>query len=334
MTETPHTSPPETGAPEMSDADFDALLQTFVGQEAGDVQLAPDVVNVPMVRHWCEAIGDDNPVYLDAEAAAASVHRELVAPPTMLQAWVMSGIQRPPRNLDSPYEQMNQLLFSRGFTSVVATNCDQTYHRYLHPGDQLTMRTVIDAISPQKTTGLGTGHFITTRQDYFDGDGEPVGSMLFRIIRFRPAVKIPAPAPRPPRPEAATTLDNDWWFRALADGELRVQRCTGCNTLRHPPGPMCPTCHSMSWDSVPAPATGTIHSFVVVHYPVVASFDYPLPVVLVDLDGLAGIRIIMNAADSALELLEIGAAVRIEVRDDPTVPDSVSLPFAIVEQNP
>jgi uncharacterized OB-fold protein/acyl dehydratase len=332
-TGTSRTGTSGSGTSEMSGAEFDAMLQTFVGQEVGGGQPAPDAVNIPMVRHWCEAIGDENPVYLDAEAAAASVHGELVAPPTMLQAWVMSGIRGPQRDPESPYEQMNQLLFSRGFTSVVATNCEQTYHRYLHPGDQLTMRTVIDSISPQKTTGLGTGHFITTRQDYYDGAGELVGSMLFRIIRFRPAAKAATPPARPLRPEAATTLDNHWWFQALAAGELRVQRCADCNTLRHPPGPMCPSCHSLSWDSVPAPTSGTIHSFVVVHYPVVASFDYPLPVVLVDLDGMPGIRIVMNTADSTLEQLEIGARVHIEVHDadDPTAADGVRLPFAIVE---
>jgi uncharacterized OB-fold protein/acyl dehydratase len=310
------------------DAEFEAALQRFVGHEVGPPQPAPDEVSLPMIRHWCEAIGDENPVYLDSVAAAASVHGRLVAPPTMLQAWVMNGLRGPRRDNDSPYEQMNQLLFSHGFTSVVATNCEQTYHRYLHPGDQLSMRTVIDSISPQKTTALGTGHFITTRQDYFDAAGEVVGSMLFRIIRFRPAAR-PEPAPaRPLRPEAAMTLDNQWWFEALNDGELRVQRCTECRKLRHPPGPMCPSCNSLLWDSVLAATTGTIHSFVVVHHPVVAGFDYPLPVVLVDLDGMPGVRVIMNSTDGPLESLEVGARVRVEVRD---ADDRTRLPFAIVE---
>ena len=39
----------------------------------------------------------------------------------------------------------------------------------------------------RRQTALGVGHFITTRQDYFDADGERVGSMLFRILKFRPA---------------------------------------------------------------------------------------------------------------------------------------------------
>ncbi|MCY7299598.1 MAG: zinc ribbon domain-containing protein, partial [Ilumatobacteraceae bacterium] len=135
---------------------------------------------------------------------------------------------------------------------------------------------------------------------------------------------------------------NAWWFDALQAGELRVQRCADCSTLRHPPGPMCPTCSSLRWDSVAAPASGTIHSLAVVHYPVVPSFEYPLPVVLVDLDGLdgpdgtagtAGIRMIMNTADSEPASVVIGARVRIEVRDadDPSIDGAARLPFAIVE---
>ena len=27
---------------------------------------ARDPVNLPMIRHWCDAIGDQNPVYTDA----------------------------------------------------------------------------------------------------------------------------------------------------------------------------------------------------------------------------------------------------------------------------
>ena len=173
-------------------AAFYAELQTYVGLEIGEPTPAPDEVNAPMIRHLVEAVGDRNPVYTDPELAARSIHGGIVAPPTMLQAWVMHGIDGPQRGGDGPYEKMNELLFSRGFTSVVGTNSEQTYKRYLRPGDRLTMRTVIDSISDEKTTGLGTGHFVSTRQDYYDADNELVGSMLFRIFRFQPKAKAPA----------------------------------------------------------------------------------------------------------------------------------------------
>jgi uncharacterized OB-fold protein/acyl dehydratase len=308
---------------------LDEQLQQFVGLEVGPPAPAPDAVNVPMIRHWCEAIGDDNPVYLDADAAAASVHGGLVAPPTMLQAWVMNGLRGPTRTADGPYQQMNELLFSHGFTSVVATNCEQTYVRYLRPGDQLTMRTVIDSISPQKTTALGTGHFVTTRQDYFDADGELVGSMLFRIIRFRPRA-APAARPAAARPRPATTHDNQWWFDAVGDGRLVIQRCADCGRLRHPTGPMCPACHSRHWDCVDAADRGTIHSWVVTHHPQVPGFEYPLPIVLVDVAPASGgterVRMVMNA--DTVDGLAIDRTVRIEIR---AVDDELRLPFAVLD---
>ena len=314
---------------------FHEALQKFVGLEIGDPTPGPDEINAPMIRHLVETVGDRNPIYTNPELAAQSVHAGIVAPPTMLQAWVMVGIDGPTRTGDGPYEKMNELLFSKGFTSVVGTNSDQTYHRYLRPGDRLTMRTVIDSISDEKTTGLGTGHFVTTRQDYYDVAGELVGSMMFRIFRFRPKAKAPAAKPKPPRPRPSTTHDNHWWFEALKEGRLQAQRCAQCGELRFPTGPMCASCRSLVWKPVDMPMTGTIHSHVITHYPQVPSFDYPLPVLLVDLDpdpnGRADdrpVRLVVNTVDNALDGIEVGARVRIEIRK---CDDDLSLPFAVVD---
>jgi uncharacterized protein len=307
----------------IDDAAFFAELQKFVGLEIGPPVPGPDEINAPMIRHFVEAVGDTNPIYTDAAAGEASGHGGLVAPPAMLQAWVMNGLKGPSRGGDSPYEQMNELLFSREFRSVVGTNSEQVYHRYLRPGDRVTMRTVIDSISEQKTTGLGTGHFVSTRQDYHDEAGELVGSMLFRIFRFKPKAKAPVAAPQPPRPRPSTTFDNSWWFDALNEGRLLIQRCAACGTLRYPAGPMCGSCHSKETDMVEAGGGGTIHSFTITHYPQVPSFDYPLAVVLVDRDE--GVRMVMNTIDTPNELLSIGARVQLSVyRFD----DELALPVA------
>ena len=188
-----------------------------------------------MVRHWCEAMGDTNPIYLDQASAEASVHGGLVAPPTMLQAWVMRPFGAPRDESDSnPYAQLTKALESRGYTSVVATNCEQTYDRYLRPGDRLTMRTVIDAVSGEKTTGLGTGHFITTRQDYYDQAGARVGSMLFRILKFRQAPKKQEAAPKSRRPRPSPMADQAFWFEGLLEGKLLIQRCSDCGEYATP----------------------------------------------------------------------------------------------------
>jgi uncharacterized OB-fold protein/acyl dehydratase len=308
---------------EVGEPTFADRLRSYDGREVGEPQMASDEVNVAMIRHWCEAIGDRNPAYLDADAAAASIHGGLVAPPAMLQAWVMRplGAQRVAGDARNAYEELLNLVESEGFTGVVATDCEQSYERYLRPGDRLTMQTVVETVSPEKQTGLGAGHFITTRQDYRDASGALVGQMRFRILKFRPR-----PASRPPaaarRPRPSLTKDQDFWFDGLRRGVLLIQRCALCGVLRHPPGPVCPSCRSFEWDTVEASGAGSIHSFVVTHYPRVAGFEYPLPIVLVDL--VEGVRVVADTIDTEPDELAVGTPVELVVR---AVDDELSLPF-------
>jgi 3-oxo-4,17-pregnadiene-20-carboxyl-CoA hydratase alpha subunit len=177
-------------------ATLDERLSAFAGRESGPAFRAPDEVNQAMIRHWVEAMGDENPVYVDEAAARANGLPGVVAPPTMLQAWVMRGLKATldldaarsagTASRDTPNDELMVLLDEAGYTSVVATNCDQHYERPLRPGDRLTMRTVIESVSPEKATGLGAGRFVTTRTDFTDDGGELVATMKFRILKFRP----------------------------------------------------------------------------------------------------------------------------------------------------
>src|SRR5712691_9144330 len=96
-------------------------LQAFVGRPAARPYRARDPVNQPMIRHWCDAVGDADPIYTDPEAAASSRHGGIVAPPAMLQAWTMRGLDRGPAPAgEYVVGQLFALLDEAGFTSVVA----------------------------------------------------------------------------------------------------------------------------------------------------------------------------------------------------------------------
>jgi uncharacterized OB-fold protein/acyl dehydratase len=293
---------------------FEARLQEFVGRESGAAAVAPDPVNEAMIRHWCAALDDRNPVYTDPVAAAASVHGGVIAPPTMLQAWVMApGPHDRQRAEGNAQAELLSLLDEAGYTSVVATDCEQDYVRMLRPGDRLTLRTSIDAVSPLKSTALGEGHFVTTRQSYYDAAGELVGTMKFRLLKFRPRTAAEPAAPKPLRPRPAITQDSAFWFEAAREHRLVIQRCADCGMLRHPPRPMCPECRSARWDTIDASGRGTIYSFVVTHYPQVGAFDYPLPIVLVALDE--GTRLVSNVIDCDPADITIGAPVEVTFVD-------------------
>lgn len=304
---------------------FYEKINAYSGRELGARDLAPDEVNAAMIRHWCLALGDTNPVYTDVEAATASKHGGIVAPPTMLQAWVMAPGPGPrPATGGNAQDELMNLLDDAGFKSVVATNCDQEYVRYLHPGDRLTMRRSIVSVSPEKSTGLGVGHFVTTRQSYFDQSGELVGTMDFRILKYTPHPKAEADAvaeTRPLRPRPAITRDSQFWWDGVNHGKLLIQRCAACGKLRHPPRPMCPHCQSLEWDSIEASGRGTIYSFVITHYPQVPAFDYPLVPALIELEE--GTRLMSDVIDIEPERVQIGLPVEVvfvQCDDELTLP--------------
>ena len=291
----------------MAETDFLATLRAFEGRSVGPADAADDPVNVPMIRHWVEAMGDTNPVYLDDGAAQATGRDGIVAPAVMLQVWSMKGLKSQGPRQSSEQTNLLNLLDEAGFTSVVATNTDQEYLRELVPGDELTTTAFIESVSEEKATGLGVGHFVTTRTEYRDQDGELVGSMMFRILKFRPREKAAA---KMPRPRPSTNLDNQFFFDGAKDGKLLIQTCSSCGALRHPPGPMCPRCQSLEWETVEASGKGTVYSFVTNHYPQVPSFDYPLNVALIELEE--GVRLISNVVGIPAEDVEIGMAVEVE----------------------
>jgi len=297
-------------------AAFLARLRAYEGLEV-DAEVGADPVNQPMIRHWVEAMGDENPIYIDPDAAASSVHGQVIPPPVMLQAWVMRGITPRPTSGGSARDELMRLLDDAGFSSVVATNCEQEYARMLHLGDHLQTRTVIDSVSEEKQTGLGIGHFVTTRVEYETVDGEPVGRMLFRILKFRPGTGRGAPAteeapPRPLRPRPAITLDNAFFFEGAKGHRLLIQQCS-CGTLRHPPGPRCPSCGSYDWTAKEASGRGRVYSFVVNHYPQVPAFDYPLAVALIELEE--GTRLVANIVGCEPSDVVIGMPVEVEWLD-------------------
>jgi uncharacterized protein len=268
-----------------------------------------DPVNLPMIRNWVEALGDTNPTYTES-----SVHGGPLAPPAMVQVWTMPGLHGV-RGDDDPLGAMVSVLDEAGFTSVVATNSEQTYHRYLRPGETVEVTARLDGVIGPKRTALGEGWFVTTRSTWYVGD-EPVAEMLFRILKFRP---VEGPSPDLIRP--SINRDTEFFWAGTAQGELRVQRCGGCGELRHPPGPMCPACGETKPEFTVASGRGEVYSYVVHHHPPMPGRATPYVVALVELEE--GVRMLAELVDVPPADVRVGMPVVagfVPVDDDLTMP--------------
>ncbi|HET6354124.1 bifunctional MaoC family dehydratase N-terminal/OB-fold nucleic acid binding domain-containing protein [Streptomyces sp.] len=273
-------------------------LKAYEGRAATTSGVGKDLVNEPMIRHWCEAMGDTNPAYSGPDA---------IAPPTMLQAWTMGGLSGH-TDRSAVHDELFGLLDEAGYTSVVATDCEQEYLRPLRPGDRITFDAVIESVSELKTTKLGAGHFVTTRMDV-RADGKPAGTHRFRILKYAPARRKPKPATvRRPRP--VINRDNAGFWQGVAAHKLLIQRCGGCGTLRMPWLPGCGACGSAEWDTVEAGGAGTVYSYVVMHHPPFPAFDPPYAVGLIEL--AEGVRMVSNVVGVPYDKVRIGMPVRLE----------------------
>lgn len=291
-------------------------LRALRGRAAAPPRTAPDAVNVPMIRRWCEAMGERNPLYLDERYARTTEYGGTVAPPAMLEVWTMgrfTGEGAPTVGGLLGIEQLD----AAGFTSVVATNLEQEYLRYLRLGDLITQKVVLEEVSDEKRTALGVGHFLNYRYEFTDQHRALVGRMRFRILKFRPAPEVlparPVTSTKPAHPRPAITPDSAFFWEGLKEHRLLIRRCTQCQHLHHPPGPMCPQCHSYDWAAEPMSGRGIIHSYVIVHQPQLPSFNYPLAVVLVELEE--GVRLIGNLPGTGAHAVRVGMPVEVEFRE-------------------
>ncbi|MEU4128096.1 bifunctional MaoC family dehydratase N-terminal/OB-fold nucleic acid binding domain-containing protein [Streptomyces wuyuanensis] len=289
----------------MSEDELYPLLKAYEGRSASASGIGKDLVNAPMIRHWCEVMGDRNPAYGGPDA---------IAPPTMLQAWTMGGLSGHTGRTGA-HDELFALLDGAGFAAVVATDCEQEYRLPLRPGHRITFDSVIETVSPRKTTKLGAGYFVTTRMD-IRADGEPAGTHRFRILKYAPAAGR-RPAPRRPRP--VVNRDNAGFWEGVAEHRLLIQRCASCEQLRFPWLPGCGACGSPDWDTVEAGGEGTVYSYVVMHHPPFPAFAGseggregagPYAVGLIEL--AEGVRMVSNVIGVPYDKVRIGMPVRLE----------------------
>jgi uncharacterized protein len=279
-------------------------------------------VNQPMIDHWTDALGDTNPIYHDETAAKAAGHPGIVAPPAMIQVWTMMGLGgvRPD---DDPLGKILELFDEAGYIGVVATNCEQTYHRYLRPGEEVSVAAELTDVVGPKRTALGEGFFVTQRITWSVGD-EDVAEMMWRIMKFRPlqedtaqdsaSSSVPDDLDAANMMRPASSRDTKFFWDGVNAHELRIQKRPD-GTLQHPPVPALWQDKELPTDYVVASGKGTVFSFVVHHAPKVPGRTLPFVIALVELEE--GVRMLGELRNVDPAAVEIGMPVRATYIDFP-----------------
>lgn len=297
--------------------DLQAGIEKIKAEGKSDPRKGRDPVNQPMIHHWVDAIGDKNPIYVDQEAAKAAGHPGIVAPPAMIQVWTMGGLGAG-RSDDDPLSKIMKLFDDAGYVGVVATNCEQTYHRYLQPGEELTIHAEITDVVGPKQAALGEGYFINQLITWTTEEGEAVAEMNWRIMKFKPREDQKPAVPDDLDPDKlmrpASSRDTQFFWDGVNAHELRIQRRPD-GTLQHPPVPAVWQDKEQPIDYVVASGNGTVFSYVVHHAPKVPGRTLPFVIALVELEE--GVRMLGELRNVDPDQVQIGMPVRATFIDFP-----------------
>lgn len=128
-------------------------------------------VNAAMIQLLCGSLEDRNPRYWEGDES----------PPGLLQTWV----------LDLPWSPET----GRGVPSIIrvplpgdqVVNSGQQveFFERIRVGDRLTMTARLNAISDEKETHLGVGHFVETQIDVTNQTGALVAVVTNTAFRYR-----------------------------------------------------------------------------------------------------------------------------------------------------
>lgn len=124
------------------------------------------------------------------------------------------------------------------------------------------------------------------------------------------------------RPLPQLTPFNEWFWTSGSDGHLRVQGCTDCGRLVHPPTPVCPACQSRSWTPQVVSGQATVVAFTVNQHQWLPSFEPPYGIAIVALAEDPTVRLTTNVVGCDPDEVHVGQEVRVcfEQGEDVWVP--------------
>jgi len=117
------------------------------------------------IREFAEAIGDDDVLYCDPDAARACGYSDVIAPPTFAIILISRAQQALIRDLDFDYSR------------VVHGNQSFTHHRPIQAGDELAATLYVDGIR-----AMGGNDMLTVRCQITDAAGDPVTTAKSMLV--------------------------------------------------------------------------------------------------------------------------------------------------------
>ena len=134
-----------------------------------DSEPATHEIEKGAIVRFAQAIGDDNPLFTDEEAARGTRYGGLIAPPTFLRS-----LERSPPTLPFPSP----------YPDVLDGGSEWEYFEPVRPGDRITVTARVVDLT-EKTGSLGNMLFVRMESRYANQAAEPVALQHGTYIYYR-----------------------------------------------------------------------------------------------------------------------------------------------------
>lgn len=141
------------------------LDQSFIGRTYPPT--SSYAVGREKIREFADAIGDQNALYRDPEAARAAGYPDVIAPPTFLTVINLAAINKITQDPELGVD----------YSRVVHGDQSFSHTRPVHAGDELELTTHVEDIMAR-----AGNDFLTIRADITDADGELVCTTLAQLV--------------------------------------------------------------------------------------------------------------------------------------------------------
>jgi acyl dehydratase len=166
--------------------------RAWIGRKT-EVRACDDEVNSQAIKYFCALVQDTNPNYWNPDEAQRR-YGAIISPPGMLMVWLMPLPWRPEGKVE---DAVIATMVPLPGDTLINVSTDSEYFIPMKVGDRLTVQEEVVDITPEKNTGLGQGHFITTLATVRNQNAEVVATNRNVMFRFSAAEGAGAKPRRP-----------------------------------------------------------------------------------------------------------------------------------------
>jgi len=151
-------------------------------------------VEATHIMMFARAVGDENPIYRDAEYGAKSEPKSIIAPPTFTRSIAQFDPEhelRPKQGVKWFGSGKNPSGLEEKAPSSGGLHAEQhfEYHRHLKPGDQLSMTSQPGRTWEKESKRAGKLQFSETVHEFRDQNGELTITMRSVVVRTEKPVE-------------------------------------------------------------------------------------------------------------------------------------------------